>query len=172
MKYLFLFIPAALTVILSCKKNAFESNYNKSYRSWHAFRDSSHNHYQYTKVFYSWTGYRAEYIITVKEGVVVKQEYKGYDPNTGTHQPELKTSWSEDAATINTHHSYEQALTLDQVYAKAKNEWLTVNRDENMIYFEAGNRGMISSCGFVPKGCQDDCFRGIRITDIRGLPGT
>ena len=23
--------------------------------------------------------------------------------------------------------------------------------------------GIISLCGFVPKGCQDDCFRGIKI---------
>ncbi|SDC65130.1 hypothetical protein [Niabella drilacis] len=171
MKYQLLFIATLLTACLSCKKTALENDYQQSYRTWIGFRDSSNNHYQYTKTFTSWTGSRSEYTVIVKKGQVVQQEYKGYELNAGAHQPAPQTSWTEDAASLNTHHNYEPALTLDQVYTKAGSEWLKVNRDKNMIYFEVQNRGMISSCGFVPKGCQDDCFTGIHISDIRALPG-
>ncbi|MCD2423810.1 hypothetical protein LQ567_13625 [Niabella pedocola] len=170
MKYQFLIVVILLAGCLSCKKAAFENEYQQSYRTWLSFRDSSSNHYRYTKIFSSWTGSRSEYTITVKGGAILQQEYKGYGLTADTHQPTLKESWTEDAAHLNTHHNYEPALTLDQVYAKAKNEWLKVNRDEHTVYFEAQNRGMISSCGFVPKNCADDCFTGITITQIRALP--
>lgn len=172
MKYQLLLIVTLLTTCVSCKKKAFENDYQQSYRTWLRFRDSSNNHYQYTKIFSSWTGNRSAYTITVKGGTVLQQEYKGYGLNADTHQPMLQTSWAEDAASLNTHHNYEPALTLDEVYTKARNEWLKVNPDEHMIYFGSKNRGMISSCGFVSKGCADDCFNGITITEIRGLPGT
>ncbi|MCF3111162.1 hypothetical protein LL912_20405 [Niabella sp. CC-SYL272] len=172
MKYQFLLMITMLIICLSCKKAVFEDDYQQSYRTWLSFRDNSRNQYQYTKVFSSWSGSKTEYTITVKNGAVIRQEYKGFIMNYDIHQQELKETWIETTDNINTHHPYETALTLDKVYIKAKNEWLKVNPDENHIYFETQNRGMISSCGFVPKGCQDDCFQGIRITDIRSISGS
>jgi len=76
--------------------------------------------------------------------------------------------WSETKSTLGqtTHSSPAYSLsTLDDIYSKARSEWLVKRSDAN-IYFEAKNNGMISSAGFVPEGCMDDCFSGINISSI------
>ncbi|MDP2414077.1 hypothetical protein [Daejeonella sp.] len=62
----------------------------------------------------------------------------------------------------------DSTINLDAVYDKAANEWLKADKKQNIIYFEAKNQGMISTSGYVPNGCQDDCFTGIRISNISG----
>lgn len=76
-------------------------------------------------------------------------------------------AWIEYENEINSHENIVAAapLTLDEVYGKAKNEWL-IKRKNVKTYFEANNGGLISTCGFVEDGCMDDCFRGIRIAYI------
>ena len=60
----------------------------------------------------------------------------------------------------------EAPLTFDQIYEKARTEWL-VKRENATTYFEAENNGLISKCGYVDDGCQDDCFIGIQISSIK-----
>lgn len=78
--------------------------------------------------------------------------------------------WREYGATIGTHRDSptDPYLTLDDIYDKAQNEWLKKN-DDVTNYFEAKNNGMISSCGYVPIGCMDDCFNGVNISLIEPL---
>ena len=75
--------------------------------------------------------------------------------------------WTENENEINSHTNSgaSYALTLDQVYEKARTEWL-IKRKDATVYFEANNNGLISSCGYVPDGCMDDCFRGITISSV------
>jgi len=44
-----------------------------------------------------------------------------------------------------------------------------LKRDNVTTYFEAKNNGMISSCGYWPNNCADDCFTGVSITLIEAL---
>ena len=60
------------------------------------------------------------------------------------------------------------AITLDEIYERAKNEWLIKNDNVN-VSFENNNNGMISLAGFWPKGCMDDCFSGVKIKLIEPL---
>ncbi len=78
--------------------------------------------------------------------------------------------WVEDISGIGTHKNTAACpyLTLDAVYEEAKNEWLK-KRENAETFFETENNGMISTCGYTPDGCQDDCFRGIRIVRIEAL---
>lgn len=78
--------------------------------------------------------------------------------------------WTETGAAVGTHKDTpaNNLLTLDHVYDKAKNEWLK-RQGGVSTYFESKNNGMISSCGFAPEGCQDDCFHGISIKLIESL---
>jgi hypothetical protein len=78
--------------------------------------------------------------------------------------------WSERKIELGTHSDTPAAAlwTLDQIYVKAKDEWL-VKRDNITTYFEAGNAGMLSSCGYVENNCADDCFTGISIRLIEAL---
>lgn len=78
--------------------------------------------------------------------------------------------WTEEAGELGTHEatSAGSLLTLDEVYDEARNDWLK-KRSNAKTYFEAKNNGLISSCGYVEDGCQDDCFRGIKIVSIQAL---
>src|SRR5690606_27029376 len=81
-----------------------------------------------------------------------------------------KAEWIENEDEINSHQqgSAAKAITLDEVYETAKNNWL-VKRENAKIYFENKNDGMISTCGYIEDGCQDDCFTGITIEYIEAL---
>lgn len=59
-------------------------------------------------------------------------------------------------------------ITLDEIYETARNVWLK-NRSDARVSFEARNNGMLSSAGFVPDNCMDDCFSGIHIQSIEAL---
>jgi hypothetical protein len=155
--------------MFSCDKTDidFENDFEKSRKAWKAFKKSSGNSYKYTVIFSSWTGTRSETIITIDNGMVVRREFKyivtQYLPE---NFPTEELKWIENKNEINTHnYTGADPLTLDEVYAKAENEWL-LKRDNAKTYFEAENNGMISHCGYVNDGCQDDCFNGISISYI------
>lgn len=57
--------------------------------------------------------------------------------------------------------------TLDDVYESAKS-WLSSKENVSFV-FETDHDGIISTCGFYPDGCMDDCFTGIRILSIKAL---
>lgn len=167
------FLALLLTgyLISSCEKNNidFEDEYKKSYRAWLDFKESSGNTYNYTVSGASWVGIAWETKITVSKGIITQREFK----YTTTHSlsesiQKEDLEWIEYQNEINSHGSTVAAepLTLDEIYARAQNEWL-VKRKDVQTYFEVNNGGLISSCGYVPNGCMDDCFRGIRITNIQ-----
>jgi hypothetical protein len=79
-------------------------------------------------------------------------------------------TWTETGAMVGTHKNTpaNTYLTLDEVYAKVKNDWLK-KRSGTTTYFETKNNGMVSSCGYVTDNCADDCFNGINISLIEAL---
>lgn len=79
-------------------------------------------------------------------------------------------SWSESGKELGKYNDLGATpiMTLDDVYSKAKGEWL-VAQERKKIFFETKNKGMISSCGYIIGNCQDDCFTGINISDIKAL---
>lgn len=173
MKALYLSTIIILISVTGCKKDniANESEFNKSYNAWLSFKDTSHNTYLYTTTFGSWTGYGAETKTGVVNGKVAWRDFVSTQlKRNGTSQIDTIKQWHEDADHLNTHSSDAAGpLTLDDVYQRAKTVWLKADKKTNDIYFETKNSGMISSCGFVPKGCQDDCFNGITISLITSV---
>lgn len=159
-------------VAAGCKKDSIskQTEYQTSYRAWLSYKQSVNNSYSYTVNTGSWTGFGTETVINVINGKIVSRSYTAYrlvaNPPNGSTKT-IVNSWSENAASLNTHaHEGAELLTLDEVYAKAKSVWLAADKKENDVYFEALNNGLISDCGYVPKGCQDDCFTGINISSI------
>lgn len=166
--YLLLFFLLG-SLIVSCKKDlAYKNKYEDSYHAWLKFKKASGNSYRYLVATGSWTGAFSDMVITVKNGIVVQRDFTSGNIDPETHQRILRETWTEGEDEINTHEGYAPAMTLDEVYHKAKTDWLK-KRDHADTYFEAANQGMISSCGYVEKGCQDDCFIGISISYIRGI---
>ena len=157
-------------IFTSCKKSDIEygSDFDKSYKTWLDFKASSHNSYRYKVSFGSWTGYSDETVITVKDGRIVARAYTATMIEHPSNQVTVREEWAEDSKSLNTHINGSATFTLDEIYEKAKTVWL-VKRKDAKVYLETKNNGMISSSGYVPDNCADDCFNGITITSIEAI---
>jgi hypothetical protein len=164
-KYLLGLLMVA-SLLSACKKDAFRSDFAESKNAWQDFKKTSNNTYSYTATASSWVGFGSSTKITVTNGVVTGRDYTGYTIDGQTGQRTTQETWSETTVTLNSHSDGAAAITLDAVYEKAAAVWLKANVKENTVYFEAENNGMISTCGYVPNNCMDDCFTGIHISEI------
>lgn len=173
MKTLRLLTVTLLVFATACKKDDIAKNdeYNTSYKAWLSYKVNIHNSYRYTSGWGSWTGYGSETTIDVSNGKIISRDYiffKGH--NDGTGIVDTIKSWHEDVATLNSHgQDAGDLMTMDDIYTKARTVWLKADIKKNDIYFETDKNGLLFSCGFVPKGCQDDCFSGINIKSIAAL---
>lgn len=168
--YYLLIVLLIASILTSCKKSEieYENDFEKSYKAWQTFKTSSNDSYRYQVSFSSWTGYSGETTITVNKGKVVKRSYIGKSIKQPSNEVVINEEWTEEENSLNTHQNGDAALTLDQIYEKAKTVWLVKNKNAE-ISLETKNNGMISACGFVPDNCADDCFTGIKITSITAL---
>jgi hypothetical protein len=173
MKNLYLLTIILLLSATACKKEniAKQSEYDASFKAWISFRDNAKNAYSYTTSFGSWTGFAVTIKTNVSDGKITSRDYARIQySNDGTNKADTIKTWHEDTTTINTHpDDAAQALTIDDIYLKARTQWLKADVATNDIIFEANNNGIISSCGFVPHNCADDCFNGVKITSITAL---
>ena len=160
----------AVTMLNSCKKSdiAYENDFDRSQKSWTSFKASSNNSYRYKVNGSSWTGSSSESVISVKDGKVTGRSFLSRTTTNKPGEVVVREEWIEDQSNINTHPGGYKAITLDEVYQKAKTEWLLKRKDAD-TYFETNNNGMISSCGYISKNCMDDCFRGITIESIEKI---
>ena len=161
------------TLLGACHKSNlnFHDDFGKSFNTWLSFKQKNGNSYAYEVVQGSWVGVGWETILTVKAGKVTQRHFKMLVPPTyQTSIPADKLEWTENESEIDTHPNSGAAapLTLDEVYEKARTEWLP-KRSKAKAYFETKNNGMISDCGYIIDGCQDDCFVGISIAFIHSL---
>ncbi|MGO3708112.1 MAG: hypothetical protein ACTJGD_08160 [Mesonia hippocampi] len=156
------------SLVLACAPTniSYQKEYNTSAKTWESFKKNTENSYQYTVSNSSWTGITQQTTISVKKGKVIQREFKQSHPQSSLKENNI--SWIENEQEINTHKNAAEAITLDEVYKKAKKIWLA-KKDGAKIYFETKNNGIISTCGYVEPNCADDCFKGIRITKIKPL---
>jgi len=151
----------------ACKKDeiSYKDDYKRSLRAFEDFKKVSNNSYRYMVSNGSWTGFSSETIITVENGIVIGRSYVAKSVDYQLEKTEVHAEWEEDKETLGSHQEGFKPITLDEVYQKAKSEWLPKRKDAS-VYFESKNDGMMSSCGYVPNGCQDDCFTGVHISYI------
>lgn len=157
------------SLFVSCKKDiAYEDDFSRSEKVWNSFKASSGNSYRYLVNHSSLAGSSTETIITVENGQVVGRSYVNKVRSDTSAQLVINVQWEEDASSLGTHQGSVDPVTLDEIYHRAKSDWLK-KRDNAKTYFETKNNGMISLCGYVPDGCMDDCLTGISITYIEKL---
>jgi len=157
-------------VLSSCENENFnyQNNFEKSYKEWLSFKSTSGNSYSYMVTQASVFGPASETTITISNGRVSQRHFK-YTSTVGMmNVPPEVLEWTESGAEISSHTSAAAALTLDEVYDKARNEWL-IKRENAKVYLETTNNGLISTCGYQEDGCMDDCFMGIHIASIKAL---
>lgn len=163
------------SIISSCSSDDdinYQSDFENSHSAWVHFKKSSHNSYKYVigggSVF---TTYGWETTIKVSNGVIIERAFR-YTAGAEDFIPIEQLEWTENESEINSpeheNTSASTALTMDEIYVKAQQEWL-IKRKDATSYFEAENNGLISTCGYTEKNCLDDCFVGIRIKSIESL---
>ncbi|MBI2282229.1 MAG: hypothetical protein HYU71_00810 [Bacteroidetes bacterium] len=157
--------------LFSCKKEVlpYSDEFEKSEQLWNTYKNSIDNSYSYITYSGSVFGGHSETQITVQNGKVTGRFFISGVYQQNASQLVIKETWTEDLATLNTHINGAKSLTLDEIYRKASKEWLNVDTKTNDIYFSTDTMGFIASCGYVAKGCQDDCFTGVYIKAITKL---
>lgn len=168
----YLFILLIGFLITSCSKSdmEYQNDFEKSQQVWLDFKRANNNSYQYTVTAGTWAGASWETTLTIVNGKVSQRHFKYTVMNDDYKAsiPEEELEWTENEDELNSHKHGAATLVLDEVYELAKNEWLK-KRENSKTYFEVNNNGLISSCGYVEEGCQDDCFNGIQISSIKPL---
>lgn len=158
----------AILTFTSCEDEIeFEKEYEASYKVWKNFQAEVDDSYRYTVTSGSWTGFVGTTTLTIEKGEVVKREYILENIEYGK-DTQIIESWTETKAELNSHKAGDTTITLEEVYKLAKEDWLQ-HRKGTESFFETNNNGMISACGYVENGCQDDCFIGIMISKIIAL---
>ena len=167
-KIIFAFFIGSL---LGCKKEVmlFNEEFEKSKQVWNTYKNSINNSYSYITYHSSVFGSYAETKIIVQDGTVIGRIFKAGVYLQNTSQLDVRESWTETISDLNTHTNGAKTLTLDDIYQKAPKEWLNVDAKMNHVYFTTDTNGFIASCGYVPKGCMDDCFSGVQIKAITKL---
>ena len=152
-------------LFISCEnKSAFNSEFDKSLDTWKSSKKSNGNSYSYTVSFGSVFGFGSETTILVDNDVVIGRTYEAYQLNG--NEKVIVEGWVENENELGSHEVGADTITLDQIYNACENDILTVSEDDNFITFLTENDGIISTCSYFPKNCQDDCSVGYNISSI------
>ena len=90
--------------------------------------------YSYKVIISSFTGYRAETTIVVKENKVVERKLETGTPNFLGKPAPLKLEWMETGKDIGSHTKAVEPRTLDELYMLAKK---LLSRMSQQTMFEA-----------------------------------
>jgi hypothetical protein len=174
MKYLSALLLIVTLGLSACKKEQVNNDLETSYQHWKQFKAANNNSYTFTLYSFSILDYSTrETRITVYNGKITAREYlivrTSYSPqNIATK--DTVTYWKETTGSFNTHpdsYSAWEPQTIDEIYQQARTTWLKADKTKNNISFAVDSTGLIASAGYVVKDCQDDCFVGARIKDIK-----
>ncbi|MEL6537285.1 MAG: hypothetical protein AAFQ98_17825 [Bacteroidota bacterium] len=137
--------------------------YRESREIWRQLKEENGETYRYAFRVSSWSGYSYTTEIGVQEGEVVFRNYEVFQEDFENQTREIIDSYEETGAEIGTHEEGAEPLSLDELYHDCRDIYLTTNSIDNELYFDTDVVGVMSTCGYVPNGCQDDCFQGITI---------
>nr|WP_320022937.1 hypothetical protein [uncultured Draconibacterium sp.] len=155
--------------VLSTLKGENGFTYNESLKQWTELKDINGNSYIYQTTFVSWTGFGSITELKIEEGVVTSRVYQEFKTNETNGQREIIDTYTETKTNVGSHDKGANSLTIDDLYNSCASEYLTVDKENNTLYFETDLDGLMTLCGFVPEGCMDDCFRGVKINSFKWI---
>jgi len=138
-------------------------SYAESIANWSELKRSNGNSYTYKTAFTSWIGESSITEVKVEDGSVISRTYEHFKTNEPNGQKETIDSYSETIENLGVHENGARPVTIDELYSTCSSEYLTADVTDNTIHFETELNGLMTLCGFVPKGCADDCFTGVSI---------
>lgn len=144
---------------LSAQNKELTNIYIQSKNNWEKYKLENKNTYSFETTFSSGEGmFTINRIIKVKNNkiVSVKQTYKN-DQTNKEETIELSKSQIKEY----------KLMTLDEFYIFAEKEVLSKDTKNFDLYMEVDKKGILANCGYYPKECQDDCFEGLTIIDVK-----
>lgn len=166
---MFLFINILLLVFSCADDFTFSSEFEQSWDTWKTAKMNNGNSYSYTVDFNSFFGFGSTTTITVLNNIVVQRDYESYTVNGETFDKEIISIWSETLKDLGVHKEGAEPKTIEELYGLCENSILNVSEKNNFITFLTENNGIISTCSYFPKNCQDDCAIGFNISSIKWL---
>jgi hypothetical protein len=171
-KKLFL-LPAIFAIIsVSCWDSPTSKRkeaYNNSYSQWVKLKKLNGESYDYQTTFGSWAGHGTHTVIQVRNGAVAARNCYVYLFDDETLRKDTTDSYFETGSEIGSYQFGAAPLTVDELYDTCVRKYLKVNEKENTVYFETSGDGLLNLCGYVPDGCMDDCFFGVKIDTIKWI---
>ncbi len=166
-----LFILFLLLNLMSCEENDNSKlvDWRGSLAKWNELKNKNGNSYVYQTTFVSWSGFGHITKLEIADGVVSSRTYQEFKTDGTNGQREVTDSYSETSVELGSHEKGANTLTIDELYNSCAREYLVVDEGNNTLYFESGADGLMTLCGFVPKGCGDDCFSGISINSFEWI---
>ncbi|HAA16622.1 MAG TPA: hypothetical protein DCE41_34890 [Cytophagales bacterium] len=137
--------------------------YRESREIWRQLKEDHKETYQYAFTFESWAGFGNTTVISVEEGEVVGRKFEAWQQNLETGALDVVEAYVEAGGDIGSNEQGAEPVTLDELYQDCRDIYLTTSSIENALYFDTDEEGVLNLCGYVPNGCQDDCFQGITI---------
>lgn len=167
-----LLIAITIFTFMSCDtddndKSLIINNFNESKVNWEELKSLNGNSYSYQTTWSSWNGFGAMTELKILDGIVISRLYEEFLINEANGQIEILDFYLEDESDLGSNERGAKILTIDQLYDSCISEYLVADKKNNTLYFEAKLDGIISLCGYVPDGCVDDCFNGVRINSFK-----
>lgn len=170
-------IPITFMLFFSCSVEAMQDklsvegehgyDFKESKAAWRNLKKENGNSYVYVVLEQSYTGQGSETIIEVEKGKVTSRKYNSFVISDEDGTKSITDSYEETSKKeIGSHTLGAPPYTIDDLYRTCLSKYLTVDHEANRVFFETNEEGVIMLCGYVPIGCQDDCFRGIRISEF------
>ena len=144
-------------------------NFSESKELWLEMKQEQGDDYQYTIHEMSWTGAESKTTSTIEKGNPVSRNYVAYVRDQNSGEEEVTDSYLEAGAELGSHEIGARPLTIDELYETCVAQFLSVDEDTNTIHFETDEQGILNLCGYVEKGCIDDCFKGITMSNFNWL---
>lgn len=155
--------------VMTTLKGESGLTYNESLKQWTELKDKNGNSYIYQTTFVSWTGFGSITELKIEGGEVTSRVYQEFKTNETDGQREIIDTYIETNTNLGSHEKGANPLTIDDLYNSCESEYLTVDKENNTVYFETEIDGLMTLCGFVPDGCMDDCFRGVTINSFKWI---
>jgi hypothetical protein len=144
-------------------------SYSESIEKWNDLKIKNGNSYIYQTTFTSWTGLGSITELKVIDGIVICRIYQKFKTSETNGSLEIIDSYTEIKTNLGSHEKGAKPLTIDDLYNSCASNYLEVDKENNTIYFETETDGLMTLCGFVPDGCMDDCYFGVRINSFKWI---
>lgn len=138
----------------------------QSRTAWQDLKEKNGDSYRYTSKELSWTGAGSRSQIEIRDGKAVSKLYEAFQMSDETGEETITDTFEETGEQLGQDPRGARPLTIDELYELCISEYLTVDEEENEVYFETFDDGIVNLCGYFPKGCSDDCYHGFTLSEF------